>query len=1433
MATIRINAGGQAYTDSIGNLWLADQYFSGGNIYSTTAAIANTVEDSLYQNERWLNDFSYAIPVTNGDYTVKLKFAELFFTGAGQRVFDVNAEDQLKIDDLDIFKEAGAANTALDKSFTVKVTDGALNLKFLSSVNNAKVDAIEIIPLTTAPTAQVIVQQSGGNTAVTEGGTTDSYSLVLNSQPTANVTINLATTGNQVTLNKTSFTFTPSNWNTAQTVTVTAVNDTAVEGNHTANITHTVSSTDSKYNNLAVGNVAVTITDNDTAPTGKAIRINAGGAAYTDSQGNQWLADQYFSGGNTYATTAAIANTVEDPLYQNERWLNDFSYAIPVTNGDYTVKLKFAELFFTGAGQRVFDVNAEDQLKIDDLDIFKEAGAANTALDKSFTVKVADGTLNLKFLSSINNAKVDAIEIIPLTTTPTAQVIVQQSGGNTAVTEGGATDSYSLVLNSQPTANVTINLATTGNQVTLNKTSFTFTPSNWNIAQTVTVTAVNDTAVEGNHTANITHTVSSTDSKYNNLAVGNVAVTITDNDTAPTAQVIVQQSGGNTAVTEGGATDSYALVLNSQPTANVTINLATTGNQVTLNKTSFTFTPSNWNTAQTVTVTAVNDTAVEGTHTANITHTVSSTDSKYNNLAVGNVAVTITDNDTNPTPTPGAIRIDVGATKSFTDTKGQVWQADQYSIGTSNVYTVTAPIGKTEDDILYQTDRYAQNLAYEIPVANGNYTVNLHFSENYWTDFDQRVFDISLEGQKVFSNVDIFKQSKNAFFPGNNSALVLSVPTQSVSDGKLNLNLDASVNNATISAIEIIPVTGSQVILQQTGGSTAVAEGGAGDSYSLVLNSKPTTNVTINLVTDKANQITLNKSSFTFTPDNWNIAQAVTVNAVNDTTVEGNHTVNISHSVTSADSTYNNLSIPQVAVSIADNETVPISFTQKVVATINVSTPAGPTTGAWGPDGRLYVGDYDGTIRAYTFDQNYNVTNTQEITTLKGLYNSDILGLAFNPYDTSDAPSIYVAHSKLYANRGGAFPQTELSPYSGQVSILQGTNFSQLIPLVTGLPTSNHDHGINGLTFDNKGDLYINVGGNTNAGITNDNIGGIPESPFSAAILKAEISKPTFNGKVQYSLPSNFQPPAGLTFDPAISQVFGDKASVKPGVDVSVYASGLRNPYDAVFSTKGLLYATDNGHNPGFGDISTSATTQKPATGAPDELNLIEQGNYYGSPNRNRGVSDPRQNVYYDPSQASIPGVYTAPIATNMASTNGIDEYRATTFNNQLRGNLITQRWNAEVSTYQLSADGKKVQKIDTINNVGGGLDILTGPGGALVGINYSDKKITVATPNDSAAIGVTAYDIFPWRAPANNDAGKNTFVIGGKNFGTLANTQVIIGGKTATLTEVSSERIKGILPSFSNTNPIDLLDVTINSKGQFSTIADAYLPLYGSATFV
>ncbi|MBW4561106.1 MAG: PQQ-dependent sugar dehydrogenase [Mojavia pulchra JT2-VF2] len=1201
---IRINAGGGAYTDSLGQVWSADQYFVGGNLNGTTAAIAATTADPLFQTERWLSNLAYAIPVANGDYTVKLQFAEIYWNAAGQRIFDVSAENQLVIDDLDILAQAGGKNIALDKSFNVNVKDGTLNLDFLASKDNAKVSAIEIIPANVTP-----------------------------------------------------------------------------------------------------------------APTPSAIRINAGGGAYTDSLGQVWSADQYFIGGNLNGTTAAIAATTADPLFQTERWLSNLAYAIPVANGDYTVKLQFAEIYWDAAGQRIFDLSAENQLVIDDLDIFAQAGGKNIALEKSFGVNVKDGTLNLDFLASKDNAKVSAIEIIPVSATG-PKVILQETAGNTVVTEGAATgDTYSLVLNTKPTSNVTINLAA-GNQITLDKPSLIFTPDNWNIAQTVTVKAVDDSLVEGTQTVNISHTITTTDNNYKTLTIPNVAVTVIDNDGSPA--------------------------------------------------------------------------------------------------------------------TGKAIRIDTGATKSYTDTKGQVWEADKYFVGTSNTYSTAAPIGKSEDDAVYQTERYGKNLAYQIPVANGNYAVNLHFAEIYWTDFNKRIFDVSLEGQKVFDDIDIFAKSKNAFFTGNNSALVLSAPTQTVTDGILNIDFAASVDNASIAGIEVIALTGPQVVLQQTGGKTEITEGGASDSYSLVLNSQPTADVTINLV--PGNQISANKTSLTFTPANWNVAQTVTISAVNDNVAEGAQTANITHTITTTDSNYKNLTVPNLAVDIIDNDIVAVSFNKKTVASVS-----SPTVGAWGPDGRFYVGTYSGEIKAYTFDQNYNVTATQTITTIKNLDNKQILGIAFNPYDTSGSPSIYVAHSKLYANGGTGFPKTELSPYSGEISILEGADFSQRKSLITGLPVSNHDHGINALTFDNKGDLYINVGGNTNAGITNDNIGGIPESPFSAAILKAEISKSNFNGQIKYELPNPLPPgyeiPSGLTFNPADSQVFGDIVNVKPGVDVSVYASGLRNAFGAVYTTQGLLYATENGYNATFGDISTSATTQKPTTvgSAPDELNLIKAGEYYGHPNRNRGRTDNRQNTFYGLSDPSIPGVYTAPLTTFTPSTNGLDEYRATTFQNQMRGNLIAQQWNGKFYNIKLSADGTQVQQTTNLTGVADGLDIKHGPGGAIVGVDLTDNSITVALPNDPSALDPTVYDLFPWRAPA---VGGNTFVIGGKNFGNLGNTQVSIGGQFASITSVSDQRIIGTVPNFVGKQLIDpnangLLDLVVNSNGKQSVMADAFLPLTGTAYFV
>lgn len=148
---IRINAGGGDYTDSAGNLWSADSGYNTGTAYSIQDPIAFTTDDPLYQSERWDDasgpELEYSFDVPNGDYMVNLHFSDRYNTG--RRIFDVEIEGQLVLDNLDISSEAGM-NAALVKSLPVRVYDGQLNIRFLHGVQNPKINAIEILNQTSA-----------------------------------------------------------------------------------------------------------------------------------------------------------------------------------------------------------------------------------------------------------------------------------------------------------------------------------------------------------------------------------------------------------------------------------------------------------------------------------------------------------------------------------------------------------------------------------------------------------------------------------------------------------------------------------------------------------------------------------------------------------------------------------------------------------------------------------------------------------------------------------------------------------------------------------------------------------------------------------------------------------------------------------------------------------------------------------------------------------------------------------------------------------------------------------------------------------------------------------------------------------------------------------------------------------------------------------
>ncbi|MRS02929.1 hypothetical protein EG832_06855 [bacterium] len=146
------------------------------------------------------------------------------------------------------------------------------------------------------------------------------------------------------------------------------------------------------------------------APTGSVIFAdNAGGSKYTSASGVTYLADTKFSGGTAKVSSVTVSGTTDSALYSSERFGN-FSYNIPMANGNYSVTLKFAELYWQAAGKRSFDVYINGKTVISNLDLYAKVGK-NKAYDVTIPVSVTTGTLNISFVKKVNNATVSGILI--------------------------------------------------------------------------------------------------------------------------------------------------------------------------------------------------------------------------------------------------------------------------------------------------------------------------------------------------------------------------------------------------------------------------------------------------------------------------------------------------------------------------------------------------------------------------------------------------------------------------------------------------------------------------------------------------------------------------------------------------------------------------------------------------------------------------------------------------------------------------------------------------------------------------------------------------------------------------------------------------------------------------------------------------------------
>jgi predicted phage tail protein len=295
-------------------------------------------------------------------------------------------------------------NTGLTPSTTyryrVRATDAAGNLSsFTTPVVSASTPAQQDTTSPSAPGAATATAVSANQINLSWGAATD----------------NVGVTGYQVErctgAGCTTFAL-------VTTVTTTSFNNTGLAASTT--YVYRVRATDAAGNFGAYTAIATATTP---AAAAVAIRVNAGGPAYTDSAGNLWSADTGFNIGNplSWPTNLAIAGTSDPTLYRTERWdaptAPAMTYSFTVPNGTYQVRLHFAENYapLFNVGQRVFDVQIEGIVAIDNLDIFAAAGA-NTALIRSVTATVTDGQINIAFIHGVEDPEINAIEV--LSTTP-------------------------------------------------------------------------------------------------------------------------------------------------------------------------------------------------------------------------------------------------------------------------------------------------------------------------------------------------------------------------------------------------------------------------------------------------------------------------------------------------------------------------------------------------------------------------------------------------------------------------------------------------------------------------------------------------------------------------------------------------------------------------------------------------------------------------------------------------------------------------------------------------------------------------------------------------------------------------------------------------------------------------------------------------------
>ncbi|HEX8552857.1 MAG TPA: Calx-beta domain-containing protein [Abditibacteriaceae bacterium] len=693
---------------------------------------------------------------------------------------------------------------------------------------------------------------------VTERGGTATFQVSLRARPEADVSLALSSSdASEGRIDRTSLTFTRSNYNVPQTVTVTGLADNVDDGDQPFTIVtgnqstrqDTVSS-DPDFANLTVADVKVTNTDIDTA----AIILESAVGLETGESG---LADRF---------TVALASSPSNG-----------SVTLTVASNDGTEgTVSPTTLTFTSQNYRT-----PQTVTVTGVDDTVRDG------DKTYAVRFTSSSTSPEYQGKVVSAPVinRDNESAGATVTPTSLT----------TGESGAAATFNVRLNSQPEAPVTITL--TGVDTTegkIDRTSLVFTAANFNTPQTVTVTGLDDSVTDGNIAYTIvTSATQSSSALYNGVAVADVRVTNTDNETAG-----VTVTPTTLSTTESGGAATFSISLRSRPASNVVINFSgvdTTEGR--LSASSLTFTPENFATAQTVTVTGVEDADIDGTRSYVIVTAATSGSAQYNGISVADIAVSNTDND--------SATINVSPTALNITENGPTTQVvvSLSARPTAEVTLVLASSDNTEaqlSTVANPTPRTAQT----VRLNSQNYTgvtVTVH-------PIDDNTVDGTVDFQITGSNV----VSDDPNFNGK------AVPSVRVS------NVDTDDRG---------------VIVRPSTGETT--ESGGKHTSTVRLNSKPTGNVTLTAVVSDPNEATVSPASLTFTPENWNVERTVVVTGLNDNVTDGDQKYQVGFSIESTDPGYDQL--------YADRPSTPASISLiNYEAGVSVSPTSGLKTSEGG-----------------------------------------------------------------------------------------------------------------------------------------------------------------------------------------------------------------------------------------------------------------------------------------------------------------------------------------------------------------------------------------------------------------------------------------------------------------------------------------------------